>query len=47
MIDLLNDPRIRAELANGVLLVFGLAFAMGVAAMVLDFVRFLRKGKGQ
>lgn len=44
MIDLLNDPVIRAELTNGFLLVAGLAVGLGVIAMVGDFVRFLKRG---
>lgn len=47
MIDLLNDPMIRAELTAGFLLVAGLAVGLGVVAMVADFVRFLRKEGGR
>ena len=47
MIDLLNDPQIRAELTNGVVIVASLAVLMGLVAMVVDFVRFLKRGRGQ
>lgn len=47
MIELLNDPQIRAELSAGFLLVAGLAVGFGVVAMVADFVRFLKRGAGQ
>lgn len=44
MIDLLNDPRIRAELTNGAVLVFGLAVAVGVAGMARSLLAFLNRG---
>ena len=47
MIDLLNDPVIRAELTNGFILVCGFAMVVALIAMVADFVRFLKRGGGQ
>lgn len=47
MIDLLNDPQIRAELASGVVLVLGLAFVLAVTAMAWDLARHLTGGRDQ
>ena len=47
MIDLLNDPQIRAELASGVVLGLGLAFVLAVTAMTWDLARYLTRGRNQ
>lgn len=43
MIELLNDPLIRAELASGVVLVAGLAVGLGLVAMAVDLARYLTR----
>lgn len=44
MIELLNDPQVRAELTEGARVAFSVLVAAGVLVMVVDFARFLRHG---
>lgn len=44
MLELLNDPQVRAALKDGFRLAFAVLAMAGVLVMVVDFARFLRRG---
>ena len=44
MLELLNDPQVRAALQDGTRLALAVLMTAGVLVMVVDFARFLRRG---
>lgn len=44
MLELLNDPQVRAAVQDGTRLALAVLMTAGVLVMVVDFARFLRRG---